>query len=77
MVEEREHHYAQVNEMKGKSIDSTFEKKTQEKGRGTVIYQSQTAQSGSQVRGKKQRRNAPSSLAGFGPGRNTATSVYE
>lgn len=50
--------------MKQKSIDSTFEKKTQEKGRGRVIYQSQT-ESGSQV-WEMPRRNAPSSLACFG-----------
>lgn len=50
--------------MKQKSIDSTFEKKTQEKGRGRVIYQSQT-ESGSQV-WEMQSRNAPSSLACFG-----------
>lgn len=34
--------------MKEKSIDSTFEKKTQEKGWGRVIYQSQT-ESGSRA----------------------------
>lgn len=50
--------------MKEKSIDSTFEKKTQEKGWGRVIYQSQT-ESGSQA-WKMLRRNAPSSLACFG-----------
>lgn len=49
--------------MKEKSIDSTFEKKTQEKGWGKVIYQSQT-ESGSRA-WKMQRKNAPSSLACF------------
>lgn len=34
--------------MKEKAIDSTFEKKTQEKGQGRVIYQPQT-ESGSQA----------------------------
>lgn len=61
MVEEWEHYYAQVNEMKEKSIDSTFEKKTQEKGWGRVIYQSQTG-SGSQA-WKMLKRNVSSSLA--------------
>lgn len=37
-VEEWERHYAQVNEIKEKSIDSTFEKKTEERQRGRVIY---------------------------------------
>lgn len=50
--------------MKEKSIDSTFEKKTQEKGWGRVIYQSEM-ESGSQV-WKMLRRNAPSSLASLG-----------
>lgn len=49
--------------MKEKSIDSRFEKKTQEKGWGKVIYQSQM-ESGSQA-WETLRENAPSSLACF------------
>lgn len=44
--------------MKEKSIDSRFEKKTQEKGWDRVIYQSQT-ESGSKA-WRMLRRNGPS-----------------
>lgn len=75
MVEEWERHYAQVNEMKEKSIDSTFEKKTQEKGWGRVIYQSQT-ESGS--RAWENAEEKCSILIGLlQPNHNTVTAVCE
>lgn len=61
--------------MKEKSIDSTFEKKTQEKGWDRVIYQSQT-ESGSQ--GWKNAEEKCSVLIGLlRPSHNTVTSVYK
>lgn len=62
--------------MKEKSIDSTFEKKTQEKGWGKVIYQSQT-ESGSEA-WKMLREKKCSILIGLlQPSHNTVTTVYE
>lgn len=61
--------------MKEKSIDSTFEKKTQEKGWDRVIYQSQT-ESGS--RALENAEEKCSILIGLlRPNHNTLTSVYK
>lgn len=58
--------------MKEKSIDSTFEKKTQEKGWGKVIYQSQTQS------GLENAEEKCSILIGLlQPIHNIVTSVYE
>lgn len=59
--------------MKEKSIDSTFEKKTQEKGWGRVIYQSRT-ESGSQA-GKKGEEKCSILIHLPQPRNNRVTSV--